>query len=167
VIPRAAFVFTPDWCASSPPALSPSPLGVSGLFAVCARSSAPFVWIHTLLELGAQHTFLSNAQVPSRLSSSSSRSPPVRCFDLPWLNLSWRAMLQAKKEALENSIRQRLVAVRERELHYYFDNARIMGRRRDYLCSPIGALVFWHPLPLPTGAQLRLGRHLRVGAALH
>ena len=36
-------------------------------------------------------------------------------------------MLQAKKEALENSIRQRLVAVRERELHYYFDNARIMG----------------------------------------
>ena len=48
------FVFTPDWCASSPPALSP----VSGLFAVCARSSAPFVWIHTLLELGAQHTFL-------------------------------------------------------------------------------------------------------------
>ena len=44
VIPRAAFVFTPDWCASSPPALSPSPLGVSGLFAVCARSSAPFAF---------------------------------------------------------------------------------------------------------------------------
>ena len=60
VIPRAAFVFTPDWCASSPPALSPSPLGVTGLFAVCARSSAPFVWIHTLLELGAQHTYLTS-----------------------------------------------------------------------------------------------------------
>ena len=51
------FVFTPDWCASSPPALSLSPLGVSGFLAVCARSSAPFVWIHTLLELGAQHTY--------------------------------------------------------------------------------------------------------------
>ena len=25
--------------------------------AVCARSSAPFVWVHTLLELRAQHTF--------------------------------------------------------------------------------------------------------------
>ena len=60
VIPRAAFVFTPDWCASSPPALSPSPLGVTGLFAVCARSSAPFVWIQTLLELGAQHTYLTS-----------------------------------------------------------------------------------------------------------
>ena len=56
VIPRAAFVFTPDWCASSPPALSPLPLGGSGFFAVCARSSAPFVCVHILLELGAQHT---------------------------------------------------------------------------------------------------------------
>ena len=46
------FVFTPDWCASSPPALSPSPLGVSGLSSVCARSSAPFVWIHPFT-----HTF--------------------------------------------------------------------------------------------------------------
>ena len=60
------FVFTPDWCARSPPALSPSPLGVSGLFAVCARSSAPFVWVHTLLELGAQHTYLDmDVQLPN------------------------------------------------------------------------------------------------------
>ena len=41
VIPRAAFVFTPDWCASSPPALSSSPLqGVSGLFGPCALVAA-------------------------------------------------------------------------------------------------------------------------------
>ena len=36
-------------------------------------------------------------------------------------------MLQARKEALENSIRQRLVAIRERELEYYTNTARNIG----------------------------------------
>ena len=47
------FSFTP----TSPPAVRASPLRGCGLIPpACARSSAPFVSIHTLLELGAQYT---------------------------------------------------------------------------------------------------------------
>ena len=48
------FSFTP----TSPPAVRASPLRGFGLIPpACARSSAPFVSIHTLLELGAQYTY--------------------------------------------------------------------------------------------------------------
>ena len=38
-------------------------------------------------------------------------------------------MLQARKEALENTLRQRLVAIRERELNYYTNNCRNTGNQ--------------------------------------
>ena len=51
------FSFTP----TSPPAVRASPLRGCGLIPpACARGSAPFVSIHTLLELGAQYTFIHN-----------------------------------------------------------------------------------------------------------
>ena len=58
-IPRGiqvpVFSFTP----TSPPAVRASPLRGCGLIPpACAHSSAPFVSIHTLLELGAQYTFV-------------------------------------------------------------------------------------------------------------
>ena len=37
-------------------------------------------------------------------------------------------MLQAKKEALENTARRRLVAIREKELEYYTSNCRNIGQ---------------------------------------
>jgi hypothetical protein len=45
------FVFTPGSALLLPPALALTPLGVWQLPAVCARSGAPVVSVHTLLEL--------------------------------------------------------------------------------------------------------------------
>lgn len=59
---------------------------------------------------------------------------------------AWQSMLQAKKEALENSIRQRLVAVRERELNYYFDNCRIMGTTSAVLSGLAMSGIQYHYL---------------------
>ena len=38
-------------------------------------------------------------------------------------------MIKAKKEALENTLRRRLVAIRTRELQYYTDNCRNIGNQ--------------------------------------
>ena len=46
----------PDWCASSPTALSPSPLGVSGLFAMC---KGPCALVAALPSFGSMHSWSS------------------------------------------------------------------------------------------------------------
>ena len=42
---------------------------------MCARSSAPFIWIHTLVELGAQHTHAAAVQHNARARAHTLRTP--------------------------------------------------------------------------------------------
>ena len=53
----------------------------------------------------------------------------VESFHLVVLNRCSRLMLEVQKEALANRVRQRLVALREKELDYYTANCRMLGNQ--------------------------------------
>lgn len=55
-------------------------------------------------------------------------------------------MLQAKKEALENSLRQRLVAIREKELLYYTENCRNIGNGASIISGLAYSGIRYHYL---------------------
>ena len=55
-------------------------------------------------------------------------------------------MLAAKKEALENSLRQRLVDIRTREVEYYTDNCRNIGNQAALIAGCAFSGIRYHYL---------------------
>ena len=55
-------------------------------------------------------------------------------------------MLQAKKEALENTARQKLVAIREMELDYYTSNCRNISQCAAVVCGLAYSGIRYHYL---------------------
>lgn len=55
-------------------------------------------------------------------------------------------MLHARKQALENTLRQRLIAIRERELLYYTDNCRNIGNQAALISGLAYSGIRYHYL---------------------
>lgn len=55
-------------------------------------------------------------------------------------------MLDAKKAALQNTIRQRLVGIREKELEYYTENCRSVGEQASLIAGFAYSGIRYHYL---------------------